>query len=114
MLISHFNLVNAVEPEAEPSPNKTEPAEVLSLESLFDQESLPADAVPAADESSNATSPTVVAEGRQPDVMSMIELNSLTGEILFKKVVDYEELTNKVLSIGRRRRVQHNFSPDCR
>ena len=99
LLISHFNLVNPMKAEAEVSGNRTDVPEVLSLESLFDQV-LPAAEEPVsaagAGEASNATSGASVAEVSEADVMSMIQLNSLTGEIVFKKVVDYEELINKV------------------
>ena len=100
LLISHFNLVDPVKPEAEMTGKKTEGSEVLSLQSLFDQELAPAGVASSEspDVLANATSQASVPEARQPDVMSMIELNSLTGEIVFKKVVDYEELTNKVHS----------------
>lgn len=54
------------------------------LESLFDQIRLANDS-----DSRNASL-------QDPDISSLVELNKLTGELTFKRRIDYEELVNKV------------------
>jgi hypothetical protein len=36
-----------------------------------------------------------------PGISSLIELNKLTGELTFKRRIDYEELVNKVKGFGK-------------
>lgn len=86
MLISRFELVE----EPKPEPTTTSPPEQNStLQSLFEQlegvngTTLQNDTTPAP---------------QKVDIMSLVDLNKLTGEITFKKRIDYEELSNKTLS----------------
>ena len=58
-----------------------------SLESLFDQIFLT-----NGNDTMNQTSKETI----DPDISELIELNKLTGELSFKKKIDYEELINKV------------------
>lgn len=64
-----------------------QPDSGTSLESLFDQIRFTNDT-----ESVNNTAKSIL----DPDISSLIELNKLTGELTFKRRIDYEELVNKV------------------
>ena len=82
LLISHFELVK--EPKLI-APFVSDPQAEAST-SLF--EDIRIDSLQPDQINSTAEDPN--------DVLSFIELNSLTGEISFRRRVDYEELTNKV------------------
>jgi hypothetical protein len=82
LLISHFELVKDPKPIA---PFVGNP-QAEALTSLF--EDIRIDSLQPDQINSTAEDPN--------DVLSFIELNSLTGEISFRRRVDYEELTNKV------------------
>lgn len=88
LLISNFQLVE--EPRKETT-TKPPPDSESTLESLFDQIRLTEDGA----EIVNETESSQVASS-ESDINSLIELNKLTGEISFKKQIDYEELINKV------------------
>ena len=91
LLISNFLLVE--EPKQEVT-TKPPPDPEATLESLFDQIRLTEDGLEAGNQTE--ASQTVTSEN---DISSLIELNKLTGEISFKKQIDYEELVNKVIII---------------
>ena len=82
LLISHFELVK--EPKLI-APFVSDP-QAEALTSLF--EDIRIDSLQPDQINSTAEDPN--------DVLSFIELNRLTGEISFRRRVDYEELTNKV------------------
>ncbi|KAI9558883.1 hypothetical protein GHT06_015672 [Daphnia sinensis] len=87
LLISHFELVDEQKPISEALTSK-QPDSGTSLESLFDQIRFTNDT-----ESVNDTAKSIL----DPDISSLIELNKLTGELTFKRRIDYEELVNKSL-----------------
>ncbi len=76
------------EPKPEPEATTRSPPDPgTPLESLFDQ-------IRITNETDLMNS---TAMGMQdPDLSSLIELNKLTGELTFKRRIDYEELVNKV------------------
>lgn len=86
LLISHFELVDEQKPTIEAVTDKPSDSGT-SLESLFDQIRFTNDT-----ESVNNTAKSML----DPDISSLIELNKLTGELTFKRRIDYEELVNKV------------------
>ena len=90
LLISHFELVRPPKPPSTPFfPPEAQPPEGTASTSLFDGLRLETLPLPSPG--------TGTASAEDPnDVLSFIELNTLTGEISFKKRVDYEQLTNKV------------------
>lgn len=47
-------------------------------------------------ESMNSSMPKEILD---PDLSTLIDLNKLTGELTFKRRIDYEELVNKVMII---------------
>jgi hypothetical protein len=68
------------------------------LESLFDQ-------IRFNDtESMNDTTNSML----DPGISSLIELNKLTGELTFKRRIDYEELANKVNDYSKMPRLTRN------
>ena len=76
---------------AEPKPisestTRTPPDSGTPLESLFDQ--IRFNETDLVDDAMNSM--------LDPGISSLIELNKLTGELTFKKRIDYEELANKV------------------
>lgn len=73
---------------------KSPPDPDTPLESLFDQ-------IPLSDETESRNQTT--NKTRDADISSLIELNKLTGELTFKKRIDYEELVNKVYKRTRLR-----------
>ena len=88
LLISNFQLVEQPKLEATTKPTRPSDSEP-SLGSLFVQISLVND---------NSTSKVASAE-MELEISSLIEHISLTGEISFKKSIDYEEMINKVIEI---------------
>ena len=93
LLISHFELVEPRQPEVAFHP---EPAAETPLESLFDD--IVIDSIFRERTGEVASS----VETSVDTALSFIKLDTLTGEISFKKRADYEEMINHVKHCLRR------------
>ena len=84
--ISHYELVEKTKPIIEAT-TRSPPDPGTPLESLFDQ-------IRFTNETDLAINAT--KEMHDPDISTLINLDVRTGELTFKRRVDYEELVNKV------------------
>jgi len=71
---------------------------IMTPDSLFDQQIRSSRQDSLSELFPNETIESTVEPQPDSSIASMIDLNRLTGEISFKKRIDYEELVNKVLN----------------